>query len=91
MDLFVIIGLISYFFIINLVGAILMASDKRKSQKRRTWRISENTLMMTALLGGATSMFVASKSLRHKTKKWKFRLGLPLFMACHLLFVLYWI
>jgi len=85
---FILIGLIIYFCIINLIGAIFMVVDKRRSQKGQ-WRISEKKLMLTALIGAALGMFIASRVLRHKTQKLKFMIGFPLFIALHLLVVLY--
>ena len=46
------VKLLAYYIVfINLLGIILMFLDKRKAVKNR-WRISENTLMFTALIGG---------------------------------------
>ncbi|WP_280769864.1 DUF1294 domain-containing protein [Salipaludibacillus daqingensis] len=86
---YVYIGLISYFIIINLTGIILMIVDKRRS-KQRAWRISESKLIMIAVFGGAAGMLVTSRMIRHKTKKMKFLIVFPLFIAIHLIVVLYW-
>jgi uncharacterized membrane protein YsdA (DUF1294 family) len=86
---FVLIGLVIYICLINLIGVIFMIVDKRKSQKGQ-WRISENKLIVTALIGAATGMFIASRILRHKTRKTKFYIGFPLFIALHLIIMLYW-
>ncbi|PYZ93712.1 hypothetical protein CR194_11195 [Salipaludibacillus keqinensis] len=80
---------IGYLVVINLTGVAFMAADKKKSQKGE-WRISENTLMFTALIGAASGMLIASNVLRHKTRKLKFRLGLPLLIAIHVSAMIYW-
>lgn len=87
---FVLIGLIIYISIINLIGVTFMIVDKRRSQKGQ-WRISEKKLLMTAFIGAAVGMFIASRVLRHKTKKTKFIIGFPLFIAIHLLVMLYFL
>lgn len=37
------------------------------------WRISENVLLLTALIGGSFGAIVAQHSLRHKTRKQPFK------------------
>ena len=49
--------LANYIISINLIGIILMFLDKRKAVKNK-WRISENTLMLTALIGGALGILI---------------------------------
>ena len=42
---------------INLIGLFLMGLDKRRAV-RRTWRISEKTLFITALLFGSIGILI---------------------------------
>ncbi len=74
--------LIVYFAVISLVAVIMTIADKAKA-KRDAWRIPEATLMLVGLFGGALAMYVAMKTIRHKTKHKKFMIGLPLEIALH--------
>ncbi|MCR6107544.1 DUF1294 domain-containing protein [Salipaludibacillus agaradhaerens] len=76
------ISLVIWLLMMNLIGMILMKTDKRRA-RRNEWRISEARLFLIAALGGAIGMWFTSKIIRHKTKKWRFRLGFPLFTICH--------
>ncbi|WP_317057910.1 DUF1294 domain-containing protein [Roseovarius rhodophyticola] len=55
--------------------ALLMAWDKRCAQ-RHSWRVSENTLLTWAFLGGALGGKYAQWVCRHKTSKEPFRSSL---------------
>lgn len=55
---------------INLAAAVLTVIDKSRA-KRGKWRISENTLLLTGLLGGALAMYVTMRCIHHKTRKKK--------------------
>lgn len=59
---------------------LLMGMDKAKA-KRQERRISEETLLLSALLLGGIGSFAGSLYFHHKTKKWKFRILLPLAAA----------
>lgn len=67
---------------INLAAAVLTVIDKSRA-KRGKWRISENTLLLTGLLGGALAMYVTMRCIHHKTRKKKFMLGLPAEILLH--------
>lgn len=60
----------------NLVTFLLMAIDKYKAT-RGSWRISESTLLTAAFAMGGIGSFFGSIVFRHKTKKMKFRILLP--------------
>ena len=74
--------LIIYFVIVSLVSVVITVADKA-SAKKGGWRIPEATLMMIGLFGGALSMYVTMKTIRHKTKHKKFMIGLPLEIVLH--------
>lgn len=74
--------LIIYFAGISLVSVVMTVADK-VSAKKGGWRVPEATLMTLGLFGGALSMFVTMKTIRHKTKHKKFMIGLPLEIALH--------
>ena len=56
----------------------LYGVDKWKA-KRQKWRISEMTLLGMAFVFGAAGAFVGMLLFHHKTRKWKFRILVPLF------------
>ncbi len=78
---------IVYIVAISAMAAILTIVDKWKA-KHNKWRIPENTLMLTGLLGGALAMYITMKIIRHKTLHKKFMIGLPLEILLHCILVL---
>ena len=62
---------------------VLMGLDKGKA-RRGAWRVSEKTLFVFALLGGAVGGTAGMFLFRHKTRHWYFRLGFPLLAAAQL-------
>lgn len=79
--------LILYLAVINAFAFSLFGIDKKRAQNRQ-WRIPEKYLLFFAALGGALGAFIGMYFFRHKTKKWKFRVLIPLFLALYyLLFV----
>lgn len=67
-----------YFIAINLLTFLLYGLDKYKAI-RREWRIPERALLLMAFLGGAFGALSAMRIFRHKTRKGRFRLMIPLF------------
>lgn len=67
---------IIYIIAINLTGFIIMGADKKRAI-RGAWRISEASLFLTALLGGALGCTVGMQYFRHKTRHWYFKYGMP--------------
>jgi len=63
--------MIYYLITINIITFIIYGIDKYKSIKHK-YRISENTLIILALIGGALGAFLGMISFHHKTKKKKF-------------------
>lgn len=68
--------LLVYLLLINAVGFVFMLVDKRRAQKN-LWRISESTLLTVAILGGSIGSYAGMKVFRHKTRKPKFSIGIP--------------
>ena len=71
---------VCYLLIINVIGFIIMGVDKKRAI-RGAWRISEASLFMVALLGGALGCTLAMNHFRHKTKHWYFKYGMPAIFA----------
>ena len=77
-----------YLLIVNLVAFYLYWNDKRRAKKGR-WRIPENTLLLIALLGGSIGALLGMKVFRHKTKHWKFKILVPLFLILQIALAVY--
>lgn len=67
-----------YFIVINLLTFLLYGLDKYKAI-RQEWRIPERALLLMAFVGGAFGALSAMRIFRHKTRKGRFRLMIPLF------------
>lgn len=61
---------------INLLAFVLFGLDKWKA-RRGAWRISENALMLSALLGGSLGALAGMRVFHHKTRHKKFTVGVP--------------
>ncbi|MGN0362512.1 MAG: DUF1294 domain-containing protein [Bilifractor sp.] len=66
-----------YLLAINIISFILYGVDKRKAIRHK-WRIPEATLLLFAFLGGAAGALLGMFFFHHKTRKWKFRILVPL-------------
>lgn len=66
--------------LINIVAFAAYGIDKRKAKKDK-WRTPESTLLLLAFLGGATGALLGMRVFHHKTKHWKFKILVPLFLA----------
>lgn len=77
-----------YLVIINIIGFLSMYIDKRKAKKHE-WRISENTLILIALIGGSVGSLIGMNIFKHKTKHIKFSIGIPLIILLQLVFIMY--
>lgn len=71
--------LICYVTLINIITFTIYVIDKKKAEKDR-WRISEKTLILLAVIGGAFGALIAMHLVRHKTKKNRFRIGIPVIL-----------
>ncbi|WP_027410203.1 DUF1294 domain-containing protein [Anoxybacteroides tepidamans] len=80
-----------YIVFINIISFLTMAIDKHKA-KHRKWRISERTIWLLALAGGAVGATAGMYSFRHKTKHRVFRYGLPMLAVIDIYtsITLYW-
>lgn len=65
-----------YLIIISIVTVVLTVYDKIAA-KKRAFRISEATLILCGLFGGAIAELVTMLIIRHKTRHIKFMIGLP--------------
>lgn len=72
-----------YLLGVNLCAFALMGVDKRKA-RRGDWRVSETSLFLPALLGGALGGVLGMRMFHHKTRHWYFRFGFPLLLLLQL-------
>ena len=75
--------LIAYFVIISIVAVIITCYDKHCAIHDK-WRVKERTLIIVSALGGGIAMYVTMQLIRHKTKKLKFMLGIPLIVIAEI-------
>jgi len=71
------------YIMVNACVFFLYGVDKIKAQ-RGSYRIPEKTLLLLGL-AGPYGAFLGMQGFRHKTKKTKFRLLIPLMCISHLL------
>ena len=79
--------LLSYLLLMNIVASSIAIVDKKKAIKHRQ-RISEKTLMLLGLFGGAFGEYLTMKSIHHKTLHKKFMIGLPLEILLHIIILI---
>ncbi|MEG2199339.1 MAG: DUF1294 domain-containing protein [Anaerovorax sp.] len=70
-----------------MITFAMMGIDKSNAIRGR-WRISEKTLILSALLLGGVGSWLGMTAFRHKTKHMKFRILLPV-AALETLIVVY--
>ena len=75
--------LLYYLIVINIVTFLIYGIDKRKA-KQGSWRISEATLLILAVIGGSIGALLGMKVWRHKTMHKKFKYGLPLILLAQI-------
>lgn len=85
MDVFKII--LAYLYTVNLLALVLFGFDKHRA-KRGGRRIPEAALMAVAVIGGSVGAIGGMLSFRHKTRKARFSVGLPVILALQILFFL---
>ena len=74
--------LIYYMLIINILAFILFGVDKKKAEKEK-FRIPESRLILVAALGGAYGAILGMLIFRHKIRKNKFRITVPVLVVLY--------
>lgn len=77
-----------YLAAVSVISAIITVYDKLAA-RAGLFRIPEATLLFFAAVGGAAAMYVTMQLVRHKTRKPKFMISLPLFCAVHFVLIYY--
>ena len=73
---------------INIVTFVVYGIDKWKA-KQGSWRISEATLLLLAVLGVSIGALLGMQVWRHKTMHKKFKYGLPLILIIQIILIGY--
>lgn len=81
-------ALLYYLIVINIVTFLVYGIDKWKA-KQGSWRISEATLLILAVIGGSIGALLGMKVWRHKTQHKKFKYGLPLILIIQIILIGY--
>ena len=67
------------------VAAFLLCGLDKLAAVRGWWRISENALLCWALAFGSFGLLLGMTAFHHKTRKAKFRYGVPAILAAQVL------
>lgn len=78
---------LTYLELINLVSFVLYGVDKRRARRGR-WRIPESALILVAVIGGSVGALGGMYLFRHKTRKPRFSVGVPVILGMQILFFL---
>ena len=62
---------------LNVLAFVLFGIDKHRAINGK-WRIQESTLIAVSVLGGCFGAYLGMRVFHHKTRKWKFRILVPL-------------
>lgn len=68
-----------WFALFNVLAAFATVSDKNAARRGQR-RIPESHLLFLAFLGGALGEWIAMYAVRHKTRKFRFAVGIPLML-----------
>ncbi|MDQ0975593.1 uncharacterized membrane protein YsdA (DUF1294 family) [Neobacillus niacini] len=80
--------ILGVYIIMNLIGLFVMKIDKDRA-KNHQYRISEKTLWLVALFGGAVGTTAGMQLFRHKTKHVNFKIGFPILAAAEVILLSY--
>lgn len=78
--------LTTYLFVINLISIAVTVYDKFCAVHGR-WRVKESTLLLLSVLGGSAGMYITMQIIRHKTRRLKFMLGIPVILIIQIICV----
>lgn len=76
-----------YIALISVISATVCAADKMLSRREGARRVPEATLLALSAFGGSVAMLVTMLLIRHKTRKMKFMLGIPVIIILQYAFI----
>lgn len=65
-----------------------MLIDKKKAINSK-WRIPEKTIFIVTILGGGIGTIIGMYKFRHKTRKLKFTIGLPVITLSEIVLIIW--
>ena len=80
--------LMIYLAAVNVLTFFMYGIDKLKA-KRSKWRISEETLLWMAVIGGSIGAWLGIKIWHHKTMHKKFKYGVPAIIILQIAAIVY--
>lgn len=72
----------------NIFVFLMYGADKHFAKKEK-WRIKESTLISSAFFLGGIGALLGISAFRHKTKKLKFRILVPIATIVNILFIIW--
>jgi uncharacterized membrane protein YsdA (DUF1294 family) len=78
------------FIVMNIAGLLIMKVDKKRAVKHQ-YRISERTLWLFAIFGGAIGCTLGMNTYRHKTKHLAFKIGFPFLAIVEVVLFVYFL
>ena len=78
--------IVIYAAAINIAAFAAYGIDKQKA-KRNNWRTPERVLIMLAVIGGSIGSLAGMIVFRHKTKKPKFYVGIPVILLIQIILI----
>lgn len=80
--------LYKYLLVINVLALIFYGIDKQKAIHNK-WRIKESTLLGLSLIGGSLGALLGMLVFHHKTKKPRFKFGVPAMLIMHVIILFF--
>ena len=80
--------MILWFTAASFLTFLAFGIDKQKAVRGK-WRIRESTLLFMSLIGGAAGGMLGMILFRHKTRKTKFIIAVPVMLAVQLALLLF--
>ena len=74
--------------VINVITFLIYGIDKWKA-KQGSWRISEASLLILAVIGGSIGALLGMKVWHHKTMHKKFQFGIPMIIVAQIALVIW--
>lgn len=78
---------IYYFVAVNVLTFLTYGFDKGRARADAR-RVPERTLILMAVIGGSVGALLAMQLFRHKTKKAKFYIGVPIILILQIIVVI---
>jgi uncharacterized membrane protein YsdA (DUF1294 family) len=80
-------AVLTYLLVLNAATYTVFGIDKRRARRR----VPEAVLTALAAMGGSIGALAAMRTFRHKTTKWKFRLGIPAILILQLALLVFYL